>query len=358
MMNQTVLIPDGEKMYSFHVVYCLKKACPNLHFIACSDKFNSSFQYSKFVRKCYRLNCEEDQDSIYFEEILRIIRKENVNLLVPCTTAGIDFTLRHRKALEIECDIVPLPERETFDLVSDKWALFKTLIANGIPTPETVLYRDADQFKTIQYPVLLKPINGESGVNIRKLDQLPGPSFIQTLESAGEDYIIQEYIDGYDIDCSILASEGTLLAHTIQMNLGEKARYSPGNDRIQFLRENKVLETVRKTCELLEWTGVAHIDLRYDNERKVYHIIDFNPRFWGSILGSYSAGVNFPYLLYLMSCNIRFESPEFKEKLFVSLRQFLKDAFSRSLKYGLRDTNLEFIIADPVFSIRKLLRMK
>ena len=353
-MTQTVLIPDGEKLYSFYVIYCLKKACRNLKFIVWSDKFYTNPPYSKYISECRRPPARHDMDS-YYERLLDMIRTENVDLLLPCTTDGIEFILHHREDLEKECALIALPPLQTFDLVSDKWALHQTLAAGGIPTPASALFRDAEQLKDARYPVMLKPTHGESGVNIRKLDRMPDQALIETLQNAGEDFIIQQFIDGCDIDCSILASEGRILAHTIQMNIGDKSRFNPGNDKIKFVRDDRLLETVRKTSELLSWTGVAHIDLIRD-ARGTYQIIDFNPRFWGSILGSYSAGVNFPFLLYQLTLNLDFECPDFRETFFVSLRQFVKDARARSLDYGLRETNLKFILADPVFSLRKFLR--
>lgn len=355
-MNETVLIPDGEKLYALYVVHCLKKAFPKMKIIVCSDHFNSNFRYSKFVNRCYESRISDP--AAYLPELVRIIRAENIDWLIPCTTDGIDVILRNRAELEKECRIIALPAREAFLAVSNKWEFHNILKSKGIPTPETDFLRDARQLKTSKYPLLLKPVNGESGVGIHMLDAFPEQGLVENIIASGKDYILQEFIDGYDIDCSVLCSEGKILASTIQMNLGEKERFVPGNDKIRFLHEEKLMDVVAKTVEALRWTGVAHIDLRYDRLRDVYHMVDFNPRFWGSLLGSYSVGVNFPQLLLMLSKNIDFDPPIFRERYFVSLRRYFKDALARTLTYGISETNWWVLMADPVFSIRKLLMTK
>jgi predicted ATP-grasp superfamily ATP-dependent carboligase len=49
--------------------------------------------------------------------------------------------------------------------------------------------------------------------------------------------------------------------------------------------------------EATRYSGVGHLDGRYDPRTDDYRILELNPRFWGSLLYSTNAGLNYPELL-------------------------------------------------------------
>src|SRR2546428_697479 len=49
--------------------------------------------------------------------------------------------------------------------------------------------------------------------------------------------------------------------------------------------------------QALKWSGIVNIDFIYDENDKQAKILEVNPRYWQSLLGSLFAGVNFPYLV-------------------------------------------------------------
>ena len=62
--------------------------------------------------------------------------------------------------------------------------------------------------------------------------------------------------------------------------------------------------------QALKWSSIVNIDFIYDENDKQAKILEVNPRYWQSLLGSLFAGVNFPYLAYLASLHIDFPRPE------------------------------------------------
>ena len=153
-------------------------------------------------------------------------------------------------------------------------------------------------------------------------------------------YIIQNYINGYDIDMSVLCKNGKILAYTIQkgmINRNADSFESPIG--IQFLFEEKILNIIAKTMTVLNWSGVAHIDLRYDSNEDDFKIIEINPRYWGSLEGSKKVGVNFPYLHCLTSLGIEYAQPDYRYEKFVKKSGQLKILKS---KIGLQKGSFEF----------------
>lgn len=97
----------------------------------------------------------------------------------------------------------------------------------------------------------------------------------------------------------------------------------------------------------LQWSGVANLDLRYNSKTGQLNVLEINPRFWQSLMGSVSIGVNFPYLLYLLSSDISFEPVFYQEKYYAKIQRFIKDTLNGSLEYSLSDTNIKYLLSDP-----------
>jgi len=71
---------------------------------------------------------------------------------------------------------------------------------------------------------------------------------------------------------------------------------------IEFVYDERVVQVVERLMRLLNWSGVAHIDLRFDQDEDEIKVIEINGRYWGSLLGSLNAGINFPALA-VQCCN-------------------------------------------------------
>ena len=103
----------------------------------------------------------------------------------------------------------------------------------------------------------------------------------------------------------------------------------------------------------LNYSGVAHIDLRYDVKDKTYKIIDVNTRFWGSLTGSQIVGVNFPYLTVLAGLGIEFSIPEYKQGRYIdhttAAKRMIQEIFSNKKdKINFYETDFKFIFKDPL----------
>ena len=73
----------------------------------------------------------------------------------------------------------------------------------------------------------------------------------------------------------------------------------------------------------LQWNGVANIDLRETADRQI-HVIEINPRYWGSLSASIYAGVNFPYLAILDCIGESFAVPNYDPSSFFGLGNWIR----------------------------------
>lgn len=91
---------------------------------------------------------------------------------------------------------------------------------HNIPTPETVLLKEIENISQFNYPVILKPVDGSGGKNIQKFESLEEENFQALCNYPNDVYIVQKYVPGHDIGCSVLCQNGQVLAYTIQQQLG------------------------------------------------------------------------------------------------------------------------------------------
>lgn len=305
----------------------------------------------------FRTHSASDEDEPRLHDLRTAIKESNADVLLPVVESGIRLLANHGDTLKTEIAIVPVPDVDTLDLVGNKHALAVFLARHHIPSPPTFavtsveeLERNANQ---LSFPLLLKPARGCGGIGIERFDTAPALlSFVKANPILPTPHILQPLIHGHDIDCSVLCRDGHILAHTIQMSLLPRRNPFGRDDAIEFVEHETALAVVKKLVAALRWSGIAHMDLRYDEHDGQIKVLDFNPRYWTSLLGSLAAGVNFPHLSCLAAMGIEFPPPVFAPIRFftapAALKQFIGNRFGRGaagMRY--RETGLRYALDDP-----------
>ena len=103
----------------------------------------------------------------------------------------------------------------------------------------------------------------------------------------------------------------------------------------------------------LQWSGLAHIDLRFDSDTNTFKVIEINGRFWGSVDASMLVGVNFADLYIRVSLGESVEQINYKTKTYLSLKGLVKHIKRAPLKvfnfsFLKNQTPLFFSIKDPL----------
>ena len=182
----------------------------------------------------------------------------------------------------------PMPSLEVFDRLYDKWTFYQHLLAHGIPTPRSRLVASPEEVDGLDlgYPVMVKPRLGENGKGVRRVDD--PDALRRDLEASAQEGtlppIVQQFIPGRDIDLDLLADGGELVCWLVQQREGSGMR---------FLQDDRVVEMGRAMCRTIGYRGVGHVDMRIDARTGGVLAIEFNPRFWGSLVFASWQGVNF-----------------------------------------------------------------
>lgn len=347
-----VLIPDGDSTWAMAVIHCLSNIEGyNLHVL--SNKKRTPSKYSRFTD--YYKYYKRGSNTEWLEVIIHEISANNVDIIIPIAEQELLFFIENRSAIVTHTKLIPIVDFQTFQTASHKDLLSDFCRSHELPHPNSLLsefnHKSTILNSGLNYPLLIKPLDQKGGDGILKIND--EEELVLNLRNHSGSIFIQEYINGYDIDCSVLCLNGKILCHTIQRgNLKGHNDFAP---QLGFeLFENKeLLEVVADTMYKLNWSGIAHIDLRFDEKLNRYCIIEINPRFWGSIGASLKAGVNFPHLCIQLALNDRIEETTFHAEEYMRLKGVIKTlkrrpAFIFNRNYLLKNTEVKDFIKDPL----------
>jgi len=265
----------------------------------------------KYVDKF--ITCPAINDSNYIDFVNKLIRENGVDLYFPT----LQPELMH---IEKICCSVASPQKSLIDLTLDKVKLYKYLQSENFESiiPDYVVincYEDLrmfyDKYKLLKRPICLKEVNGHGGVGFKIIDTptnvassfLKGQSSNRhTLKAIEEifnglglskDSLMGcEYLDGEEFSIDVVAQEGTVKAIVTR----RRNRVSNGIVLEGEVIENlELIRIVEKIALMIGLHGFSNIQFRYHEGKP--KLIDFNPRFCGSQLISFGAGINFPRMV-------------------------------------------------------------
>ncbi len=322
----SVIILGTDSSMSLSAIRALGKIRPKVFIHGISLDLNTSkrSRFSKYLRSHHYLEYTNNKDLI--EKVIRCIKSTGAKILLPVDERHHLLVSEYKEELKEHIYLPPLSNIELIQQLIDKNRLAELLEKTGAPVARTFKPDTVPANGILEgdfFPCLLKPVDEISTSNkeIVKVDNQEELNTLNKNESIHK-YIIQEYIPGYDIDCSLLAVDGTLKAYTIQKGLISRGYvYSTA---VRFEHNKRVLEVVSSFIEKINYSGIAHLDFRMDERDGQPKLVDFNARYWSSMLGSNAAGVNFPELNCLEALGISYEMPSFDECIYLMGKSIFK----------------------------------
>lgn len=350
--NYSVLLFGGENRLGLPVVRCLgQEPGLTIHYAA---KGKTGTRFSRYLRSYTVLSGKPDDEQLL--SLKAIIQKTGSDVLLPIDEPAVEFVIKYKDEISDLTSISPLSDLKTLHQVIDKNALNEWLEANDLPFARTwnVPSKPDEMLpESLNFPVLFKPLwdrGGDAyGISVRMFDdRFEMDQFLEENPIDPNNYLLQEYIPGFDIDCSLLCDQGEILAYTLQKGfILQELQYSPG---IELLHNEGFLDQISEIIKKLNWSGICHLDFRFDEREGSYKLVDFNARYWTTMLGSLEAGINFPLLACKSALGESFPVPEFKDTQFVLTTTALKEMFrsKNGRSYSFTQTGLYYALKDPV----------
>jgi predicted ATP-grasp superfamily ATP-dependent carboligase len=314
-----LLIDEGASVITLRVMKCLEFTNQyRIHVISFNGRQVPSVKYSRHILSFRSIKCKDDEQA--FLHIKQAIMSIRPDIVLPLMERQTEILAKYRDELQKICHLPPLPDSETLQLAVNKLRLYNWLFEKGFSDSPAFSIsfpcKSAQSFDNIRYPMLLKPCWGSSGEGIVLIRDKVHLESILGRDISG-DFLLQPYYPGSDIDISALVEEGRILAYTIQNGLnGSKAfKYSK---EIVFSYNDDLLAFASGIFASLNYSGIAHLDFRYDSGCNKFFLVDFNARYWSTLTGSLMAGVNFPHLACLKAMNSEIPRQEYNNIQFLS----------------------------------------
>jgi len=238
-------------------------------------------------------------DSLFIQETTRIIREENIGIILP--TSGFDIVpySKHKKNFGKKGITVAMSDHDTIRICLNKLKLYYKL-KDEFNMPFTT----TPDMWTSSFPCIVKPIHGKGS---RDVFVCYNYSDIEKILFNHKNMLAQEYLPGTEYTVDVLSDlEGNSLVAIprerieIRSGVSYKGRIVP----------NKTIEEVcLRLTEFLGIKGPSCVQVKYSCNG-IPKIVEINPRIGGGTILTTYAGVNIPELVVKLSRGERIEIPK------------------------------------------------
>lgn len=228
-------------------------------------------------------------NKIFVDLINQTYRIYNIDIMIPIDN-NVTLTLsKYSHLIEKNIKITAHVDEKTLIFLNNKWNFSLLCKELSISQPDTKLLTSEKSIPTLNcnFPIIVKPLNNGGGFGIKVLNsrkELLNHVKQNNINLKRDALLVQNYIEGKDLQVFILALNGELKAYSMcfMNNKGKR----------EFINNDKIVNECIKIIKNTNYNGIGLIDIRYDNDDK-YYFLEINLRFPSSTLYHFEAGVNY-----------------------------------------------------------------
>jgi len=255
------------------------------------------------------------EDRSQVEYLFSLAKKHHFegSLLFPTDDEGTVFVARNHGLLS-QCFNLTTPPWEELCWACDKRLMYQLALGLDIHQPVTFFPRSHAELLELncQFPVVIKPAM-RTAANRLTVDKAwyvnDRESLLRRYDEAcslvcSELIMIQEFLPGggeAQFSYAALCDRGRPLAFVT----ARRARQVPMDfgrfsTLVETVDEPRLVEPAIRLLRELRYTGLVEVEFKLDPRDGQYKLLDVNPRVWGWHTLCGRAGVDFPYLLWLL----------------------------------------------------------
>lgn len=225
---------------------------------------------SRHVAKSVKVTAPNDNQSAYINDLLAVIKSENVSLVVPVSEEALHATLIEQHLPET-VKLYSMPQSRLREL-HDKERFIKLANSYGLSVPQThLLGTDQATEFAVHNDFILKPVCTCSGQGLEihnAGDQLPDATTLPPT-------IVQEQMKGALKSTFSMCHEGRVIGTVVYRSAILSGTVGVAFERLE--NEKKIESWISEFVEMANHSGFISFDMMED-ENETPHAIECNPR--------------------------------------------------------------------------------
>jgi len=231
----------------------------------------------------------------YIPSLKQIIQTYNIKLLIPLLDTELPILAKNKPELELFGTTVMISSPQMVKIAFDKYQTYLTCKENNIPVPITYLFGliGREDFKNLNFPVIVKPRFGSASIGVHKCDDLEELIFYG---KRIRDLLVQEYVEGYEVTADVLFGlKNELLSYVLRKRIKIRAGEV---ERGMTIKDSRIFDLIEIFAKTFQFQGPINIQFFITDRGPI--LTEINPRFGGGYPLSYYAGINFPKMIMNM----------------------------------------------------------
>jgi len=315
-----ILVLDG---HSAAALAFTRSAGRAKHWVAVGSNVGlfAAAKLSRFCRLALDYPVSTDDAEVFVESILKFVRQNSIDLVIPITDWTIQPLSELRSAFKGVCKVV-LPPRSAVELAGDKYKTVELASTLGIDAPATRLVTNVDDLGGVrdwQFPVVVKDRFSVRRVQRKTIfgsvayafdEQELGRKTAERLQEAG-DVLIQQFAAGVGIGFScFVAGESLALPFAWKRIREVDPRGSASSCRQAIAVNDRLFDSSSRLIQAVGFQGIAMVEYKRTPDGRLV-LMEINGRPWGSIALPIASGIDYP--AYLIRWYLDGTSPPAKQ---------------------------------------------
>lgn len=286
---KTILVSGGKMTKALQLARSFHRAGHRVILIESNKYWLTGHRFSRAVDRFYTVPKPQAKD--YTDALLRIVRKEGVDVYVPvCSPAASRYDAQAKRVLSKHCEVMHF-DPETVRKLDDKDEFSVTAASLGLSVPESCRITQPRQvtdfdFREQERAYILKSISYDS---VRRLDLTKLPrdtpletaAFVRALPiSEDSPWVMQAFIPGQEYCTHSTVRDGELQVHCCCESSAFQINY-------EMVDKPEIEAWVRRFVGALKLTGQVSFDFIQADDGRIY-AIECNPRTHSAITMFYN----------------------------------------------------------------------
>lgn len=217
------------------------------------------------------------------------------DLIIPVGGVSVKLcSLNHR-------DISLLPSKESLDIAFNKDKMYILNSLKDVYYPKCTVVQNLEQLISFcdGKDCVIKSVNE----SILKFDPLyfynndfTNKSYLKKIQNFIDDgvkLLAQEKVNGIGRGFFCIANKGEIATYYMHERIRELPITGGPSTAAESIYCEQMYNVSKEIIQFLNWSGPLMIEYKYDKFNMKYHLIELNPKFWGSLDLSYAVGLNF-----------------------------------------------------------------